>query len=132
MKVTLDTNVLLSATLWQGSEAQKLLFTLIRAEAEIFTSNEILLEYQEILARDFGYVEKEIEGISDVLASILTVVNPTRKVVVVKDDPGDNKVIECALESGSQYIITYDKHLLKLAEFEKVKIVKPSELGLAN
>jgi len=48
MAVTFDTNVLLSATLWDGSVAQKLLFDLIRQEIKIYSTFEILSEYQEI------------------------------------------------------------------------------------
>ena len=35
--------------------------------------------------------------------------------------------IECAAASSSDYIITYDKHLLKLKEFGKTKIITPEE-----
>jgi len=49
MVVTFDTNVLLSATLWDGSVAQKLLFDLIRRGIKIYSTTEIISEYQEIL-----------------------------------------------------------------------------------
>ena len=55
-------------------------------------------------------------------------IEPKQKVDVVKDDSDDNKVIECAIESSSDYIITYDRHLLKLKEHKRIKIVKPEEL----
>jgi putative PIN family toxin of toxin-antitoxin system len=50
----------------------------------------------------------------EVIMGFVTLVNPTLKVNVVKDDPDDNCIIECAIESNSDYIITYDKHLLNL------------------
>ena len=53
---------------------------------------------------------------------------PKQKVEIVKDDPDDNKVIECAIESSSDYIVTYDKHLLKLKKYEEIKIMKPEEI----
>ncbi len=49
MGLTFDTNVLLSATLWDGSVAQKLLFDLIRQDVRIYSTPEILSEYQTIL-----------------------------------------------------------------------------------
>jgi predicted nucleic acid-binding protein len=61
MVVTFDTNALLSATLWDGSVAQKLLYDLIRQNVKIYSSMEILNEYQKVLKRDFGK-EKEIKG----------------------------------------------------------------------
>ncbi len=48
MVVTFDTNVLLYATLWDGSVAQKLLFDVIRQNVRIYSTTEILSEYQEI------------------------------------------------------------------------------------
>ena len=55
----------------------------------------------------------------------LKLIEPKRKIVVVKDDPDDDKVIECAAEIAADYILSYDNHLLKLKEFEGIKIVKP-------
>ena len=52
-KVVFDTNVLISATLWDNSVAQKFLFRCIQDNIQIFSSQEILEEYKEILARDF-------------------------------------------------------------------------------
>jgi uncharacterized protein len=44
-------------------------------------------------------------------------------VAVIGSDEPDNRVLECALESKASYIITGDRHLLDLKEFEGVKIV---------
>ena len=127
MKVVFDTNILLSATLWDGSAAQKLLFQCIRKEIQIYSSLEILSEYQKVLERDFGYTSKEIEHIMEKVFAFITLIKPAGKVYAVKDDPDDNKIIECAVESDSQYIITYDNHLLKIAAYQGIKIIKPEE-----
>ena len=57
-----------------------------------------------------------------------SLIEPKQKVDVIKDDPDDNKVLECAVESSSEYIITYDTHLLKLEGYKGIKIVKPEEI----
>jgi predicted nucleic acid-binding protein len=46
----------------------------------------------------------------------------------VKEDPGDNRILECALEAGSEFIATSDKDLLRLGEYNDVRIVTVSEL----
>ena len=46
---------------------------------------------------------------------------------VVKEDPDDNKIIECAIESEAEYILSYDNHLLRLKEYLGIKIIKPEE-----
>lgn len=50
-------------------------------------------------------------------------VAPTRKIEVIKEDPSDNKFLECAIEAHADYIISGDKHLKKLVEFEGIKII---------
>ncbi len=127
MAVTFDTNVLLSATLWDGSVAQKLLFDLIRQDVKIYSTPEILSEYQEILKRDFDFSGENVDEIMEKIMGFVTLVIPIVKVDVVKDDPDDNSIIECALESNSKYIITYDKHLLNLKEHQGIRIIRPEE-----
>jgi len=48
---------------------------------------------------------------------------PTRKIKVIKEDPSDNKFLECAIKSGADYIISGDKHLKDLGQFEEIKIL---------
>jgi len=126
-KVVFDTNVLISATLWENSVAQKFLFKCIKENVQIFSSQEIIEEYKKILVRDFDYKKQEIGEILEKIFQFVTLVNPSRKVDIVKEDADDNKIIECAVESKSEYIVSYDKHLLKLKEFEEIKIVRPEE-----
>ncbi len=127
MRVVFDTNVLISATLWDGSVAQKLLFKLLQPSSRIFSSVEILSEYQKVLNRDFDYSGSEITYILEKILSFVTLIKPVAKVNVVKENPDDNKIIECALASSSEYVITYDKHLLNLKEFQGIKIATPEE-----
>lgn len=127
MIVTFDTNVLLSATLWDGSVAQKLLFDLIKQNVKIYSSTEILSEYQEILKRDFDFSDEDIAEILEKVLAFVTLVNPTMKIDIVTEDLDDNPIIECALESNSKYIITYDKHLLNLKEYQRIRIIRPEE-----
>ena len=128
MKIAVDTNFLISATQWDYSVSHKLLQKLIRNNVEIFTTKEILEEFSEVLKRDFLYAEKEVQNLLEKVLQFLTLVNPSKKIDVVKEDADDNKIIECAVESKSEYILSYDKHLLKLKEFQGIKIVKPEEI----
>jgi predicted nucleic acid-binding protein len=51
---------------------------------------------------------------------------PRISVDLIRDDPDDNIILECALAAGVKYIITGDPHLLKLVSFEKIKIISPA------
>jgi putative PIN family toxin of toxin-antitoxin system len=128
MKIVVDTNFLVSATQWDYSVSHKLLLKLIKNNELIFSTKEILEEFSEVLKRDFLYSEEDIENILEKVLQFLTLIIPNQKVEIIKDDADDNKIIECALECSADYIISYDKHLLNLKEYNGIKIVKPEEI----
>jgi predicted nucleic acid-binding protein len=50
------------------------------------------------------------------------------KVSVIKEKDEDNRILECVAEGGVQYLISGDrKHLLPLKEYQRTKILSPSE-----
>ena len=53
---------------------------------------------------------------------------------VVTDDPDDDVFIECAIVAGTSMIVSGDAHLLNLAEYQGVRILKPGDFldWLAN
>ncbi len=101
---------------------------MILSDAEIFITQDILDETAEVLERDFEYSKTECKSITEKILLFAKLIKPKQKVDIIKDDPDDNKVIGCAIESSSDYIITYDRHLLKLKECKGIKIVKPEEI----
>lgn len=127
MKVTLDTNFLISATQWDYSVAHKLLKRMLRDKVEIFLSDDILKEFSGILKRDFNRSSEEINRIINNLTSFANLVDPSRKIEYIRVDPDDDRILECAVESSSDYILTYNKHLLNIENFEDIKIIKPEE-----
>ena len=55
------------------------------------------------------------------------IVKPNLKLQVIDEDAEDNKILECALASGADIIVSGDKHLLKLGRFRKTRILTPRE-----
>ena len=127
MRFALDTNFIVSATQWDYSIAHKLLEKFIREGHELFITKEILEEFEEVLKRDFKYSNEESKSIIEKVLQFLILIIPSKKVDVVKEDPDDNKIIECAIESEAEYILSYDNHLLRLKEYLGIKIIKPEE-----
>ena len=128
MKIVFDTNILISATLWEGSVAQKVLFKLIQEDTIIYTSKEILEEYKKVLKRDFKYTEQEVETILEKILLFVQIIEPSEKLDIIKADPEDNKILECAVASTAEYILSYDKkHLLILKEFQGILILTPEQ-----
>ncbi len=50
-----------------------------------------------------------------------------KKLRIIGDDPDDDKYLECAEKCLADYIITNDRHLLKLKSFQRTEIVRPVE-----
>jgi predicted nucleic acid-binding protein len=53
-------------------------------------------------------------------------VAPTESVDVVREDPADNRILECAAEARSDYIVSGDNDLLRVRIFRDIPIVKVS------
>jgi putative PIN family toxin of toxin-antitoxin system len=103
-----------------------------RDEARAFATSSMLDEVQEALARPkFAFRFRELESsaseIMDALASLVTIVADVPIAPVVREDPDDDKVLACAISVEADYLITGDRHLLKLGSFASVSIVTPAD-----
>lgn len=94
---------------------------------QLFTSPEILLETQAKLEDKFCFDRQQVVEMLNLIRQVATTVHPTQKLRVVRD-PDDNIILECALQARAEVILSFDKDLLKLKEYEKIKIVHPSML----
>jgi uncharacterized protein len=127
MKVVLDTNIFLSGIHWIGAP-HKVLRLWFTGHFTLVTSLEINRELFEEL-RDFK-IQLDYEEIlwwESLILERSEFVIAQKKINVVKEDPDDNKFIEAAVEGKCKYIVTNDKHLLKIKEYNSVKILSPSD-----
>jgi predicted nucleic acid-binding protein len=53
-------------------------------------------------------------------------VTPVERVHLVKADADDDSILECAKAARSDFLVTGDKHLLKLESFRGTRIIKPA------
>ncbi len=125
MRVVLDTNILISATQWTGSVAQRVLRQLHESQAELFVSTPILEEFNEVLQRDFDYSDEEAGFIIGRVLELVHVTQARSALRVVTDDPDDDKIIDCAVDCNADVILTYDRHLLKIGQYENIRIIRP-------
>lgn len=125
-KVVLDTNIYISAIMFGGNPKKILRLVMIK-KIKVFISTLILLEISEKLHKKFKLSEEDVTKILKGISKITEIVYPKIKLYVAEDDPSDNKILECATEANVNYIVTGDKHLLKLKGFEETKIVTPSD-----
>jgi len=123
LKVVLDTNVLISAILF-GGKPREILEKTIRGEIRLCISEPILEELKGVLQRPkFDYSPEMIEVILTELTGVADFVNSSKRINVVLEDPEDNRILECAVEAGANYIITGDIHLLKLSRYRDIGVL---------
>jgi putative PIN family toxin of toxin-antitoxin system len=127
MRVVIDTNVFVSS--FFGGNPRKIIDLWKKGNINLCLSNDILEEYVDVLQRVGLKEEEEIEELLSLFAKgvniIFTTKTPTIK--VVKDDPEDDKFLECAVALKAGIIITGDKALKKIGEYMGIKILAPQE-----
>lgn len=131
MRITVDTNVLVSATFWCGA-SDEVISRVEEKEMQLILSEEIIKEYVDVL--DYKEIkdkirDKKLEIIRTIkkITSVSTIVAPKQRLNIVKEDHDDDKVLECAKEGNADYIISNDKHILKLKSFEGIPILTPAD-----
>ena len=127
MKVVIDTNVFVSGIFWKGISNR----IIIAWRARKFDLVNSLMNVEELIKiLKFFKIDMSDEHIKEWVTLIVEnsiIVDVAGKIKIVKDDPTDDKFIETALNGNADYIISQDRHLLDIKEFEGIKIVSPEE-----
>ncbi|MBI2630297.1 putative toxin-antitoxin system toxin component, PIN family [Candidatus Pacearchaeota archaeon] len=132
MRAVFDTNIWLSALFWEG-EANNLIETAVKKKINIIISEDILAEIIEVLNREEKFqkfIEDRKESIESLIQTILSfseLIKTSIKIDLIKEHPKDNIILEAAVEGKSDYIISYDNHILNMLEFREIKILSPKE-----
>jgi uncharacterized protein len=124
--VTLDTSVYIGALNSRGFGSD-LLMMAAAGEIRIDTSEAILSETFRVLREKFRWDPYRLHDVSRRLSSLTHCVTPSIVLDVVKEDPPDNRVLECAIEAGSSVILTWDKDLLRIRTYNGIEIRTPAQ-----
>ena len=132
MKALLDTNALVSVLLRPDGVSRQIFQRWLDGEFELAISPGTLLELADVLPRPhifkkYHLTEQLISHHLDTLRTEAEVAPGSLALDVVPDDPKDNHVLAAALETHCEYIVSGDRHLLDLHEFQGVKIVTPRD-----
>ena len=97
----------------------------LRGEYILCITNEILLEYEEIISS-----KTNAKVAANIINAILSrdniiFINPVYRFRLIESDPDDNKFVDCAIHSNAKYIVTQDKHfdILKSIVFPKLEVI---------
>jgi len=124
MKIVLDTNCLLRAVP-PKSKYHSILTFLHQGYYTLCYSNEILMEYEELLMRFYSH-SLTYNILNFMINSTHALqVNPHYKWDIITTDQDDNKFVDCALNAGADYIVTNDKHfnILNKIEFPLIRVI---------
>lgn len=127
MRIVLDTNVFISGIFFTGPPYQ-ILKAWRDGRVQLLVSPSILDEYRRIgaeLALQFRNVD--LRAFLDLLTVQAEIVLAPTLPPVIRDDPSDDKFLEAAVAGNASYIISGDKHLLTLSEFQGIQILKPRD-----
>jgi putative PIN family toxin of toxin-antitoxin system len=122
MRVVFDTNIFISAFVIPGSLGEKAVLRILEGQDTLLLSKEILDELLSALSMKFSRDREEISRVAVLLSEIAEWVKPTAQVSALKDEP-DNRILECAVSGKAHIIVTGDKEMLRLKQYEKTKII---------
>lgn len=126
IRVTVDTNVTVSGLLFGGLPF-KLIQAALKRRFIWVTSPYLIDEAEKVLSsHKFGLTKHEIQILTQPIFEIAELVVPNKFVDVIPRCPGDNRVIECAIEGHCSLIVSGDRRdLLALAEYRGIRILSP-------
>ncbi|HSB07336.1 MAG TPA: putative toxin-antitoxin system toxin component, PIN family [Thermodesulfobacteriota bacterium] len=127
MRVVVDTNIFVSS--FFGGNPRKIIDLWKKGEISLCLSKNILDEYVDVLQRIGLGDEREIEELLSLFAKGINIIFTTKtpKIKVIKDDPDDDKFVECAIALKAEVIITGDKALKAIKEYMGIKILTPQQ-----
>ena len=117
MKVIIDTNILVSAAIRDGTPEIVIQFIVDRPEFEWIVSQEIVTEYIEVLQRRKLKLTKEVQQEwIDLLQTVTKLIEVNIEVDFPRDRK-DAKFLACAIAANTDFLITGDQ------DFEDVQML---------
>ncbi|MBL8182780.1 MAG: putative toxin-antitoxin system toxin component, PIN family [Blastocatellia bacterium] len=132
MRVTADTNVVVSGLFWRGNP-RRVPDAARDGIIELYTTATLLKELEDVLKREkfekrLSAATVTIRELVDGYASLTTVVDVLSVPTVVLRDPDDDEVIACAVAAECELIVSGDDDLLSLKQHKEIRILTSAEL----
>jgi len=132
IRAVLDTNVLISAILVTGGIPARILRAAFSVVFLCFASEPIVSEVlttlgRERIRRKYQLDPARISQVRMFLESRPVVVPITMDIHGAATHPEDDLILETALSARADYLVTGDRQLLALEEFQGIQIVSPRE-----
>jgi putative PIN family toxin of toxin-antitoxin system len=123
MRIVLDANIVIAAFASRG--LCESILELCLSEHEVILCGDLINEIEKNLRSKIKVPPEIIAGIKEFLIENSTVMKPASIPPNTCRDPDDDKILGLAVAASAEFIITVDKDLLVLEDFEKIQIVTP-------
>lgn len=127
MRIVLDSNVWLAILTTDGQCRRT--WRAARGQSQIHASPGILAEIDEKLQRKFGFSLRHAHLLTHFVRRQTIPVEITGTPPQACRDADDDLVLAAAIAARCSYLVTGDKDLLVLKQFNDVAIVTPGEFG---
>jgi uncharacterized protein len=131
MRIVVDTNVIVSALVFGGAPRQ-VLDLAAQKLCDLYFSPQIQAEAERVLEQKFGWNRKEVDARVKALFAWGIQVRPKMTLTIIKNDPDDDRILECAIEANAHTIISGDHHLLDIGSFQGISIQTPRQFLAAK
>ncbi len=91
------------------------------------TCEPILAELAEKLQLKRGFDPAKATETTDEIRAFAKIIALPGTLKVVAADPDDDAVLECAVIGQAQYLVSGDRHLLTIGDYQGIQIVKAAE-----
>ena len=127
MKVVIDTNIFVSS--FFGGNPRKIIDLWKTEKITLCLSSAILDEYIDVLSRIGLKDEDELDELLSLFSRGFNILFTTKtpKLKVVKNDPDDDKFIECAVALKADLVVSGDREVLAVKEYMEIRILPPKE-----
>jgi putative PIN family toxin of toxin-antitoxin system len=127
MRVVIDTNIFVSS--FFGGNPRKIIDLWKNERINLCLSNAILDEYIDVLRRIGLEEEDELEELLSLFSRGFNILFTTKtpRMKIIKNDPDDDKFIECAVALKAHAIITGDREILTIKEYAGIRILTPQQ-----
>jgi uncharacterized protein len=122
-----DTNILISAVLSSSGAPFKCLALAKIGQIESVTCQEILDEFSEKLLLKFKFSENMAQLAIQEVLNFSRLVEISGVLKAVPNDADDDMVVECAVIGNATHIVTGDKHLLSLINYQNIAMIKAAD-----
>jgi putative PIN family toxin of toxin-antitoxin system len=125
VEVVFDVNILVSSLISKG-KPRELWLKAVSGEFQLVLSRRIVEEFVEVISRPKfqRYLgERDVLDFLEALSTRAKIVRTRSRLRIIREDPEDNSILAAAYDGRADYIVSGDRHLLGLREFEGIKIV---------